>query len=65
MGFLGHMVGFCLQGHMDFYAYRFESATNQAVVTKVLTEAKVRQTSITEEHVRCERHIYLELFYYN
>ena len=52
------MVGFRLQGHMDFYAYRFESATNPA-------EAKVRQTSITEEHVRCERHIYLELFYYN
>ena len=52
------MVGFRLQGHMDFYAYRVESATNPA-------EAKVRQTSITEEHVCCERHIYLELFYYN
>ena len=48
--FFGHMVGFRLQGHMDFYAYRFESATNPA-------ETKVRQTSITEEHVRCERHI--------
>lgn len=32
----------------------FKSSTNQEVVTRVWTEAKVRQGSITEEHVQCK-----------
>ena len=38
------------------FSYSFESSRNQEVVLRVITEAKVRQNSITEEHVRCKLH---------
>lgn len=41
--------------------YSFDSANNQLIVEKVLTEAKARQQSIEKEQVQCKLYYGFEL----